>query len=84
MGFKVLGARAQALPDLIVPRLTGKQPAGTPSLTTLPGLIGRNLCAAQESANTSAPDVSPQDEPTPAGSKLQPGPEGHGLSPSQN
>ena len=45
---------------------------------------GRDLRAAQESASTSAPDVSPQDEPTPAGSELDPAPEGHGLSPSQN
>ena len=81
-GFKVLGARAQALRDWIVPRLTGERPAGTPSLTIVFSLIGRDVRAAQEAANTSAPDVSPQGEPTPA--EPSPEPEDHGSSPSQN
>ena len=84
LGFIVLGARAQALCDWIVPRLNGERQAGTPSLTTMFCVIGRDLCAAQEFASTSTPDVSPQGEPTPAGSKLDLVPEGHGLSPSKN
>ena len=59
-GFKVLGARARALRDWIVPRLTGEQPAGTPSLTSVFSLIGRDLRAAQESARTSEPGVGPR------------------------
>ena len=43
VGFKVLGARAPALRDWIVPRLTGERPAGTPSLTTVFGFIERDL-----------------------------------------
>ena len=46
VGFKLLGARAQALRDWIVPKLTSKRPARTPSLTTVFGLIGRDLRAA--------------------------------------
>ena len=42
VGFKVLGARAPALRDWVLPRLTGERPAGTPSLTTVFGLIGRD------------------------------------------
>ena len=59
VGFKILGAQAQALHDWIVLRLTGERLAGTPSLTKVFGLIGRDLRAAQESAKTSAPEVSP-------------------------
>ena len=47
-GFKVLGA--QALRDWLIPRLTGERPVGTPSLTSVFGLIGRDLRAAQETA----------------------------------
>ena len=43
VGFKVLGAQAPALRDWVLPRLTGERPAGTPSLTTVFGLIGRDL-----------------------------------------
>ena len=60
VGFKVLGARAQALGDWIVPRLPGERPAGTPSLTTVFGLIKCDLRATQDSASTWAPDVSPR------------------------
>ena len=84
MGFKVVAAHAQALRDWIVPKFTGERPAATPSLTTVFGLIGRDLCAAKESASTSAPDVGPQDEPSLAGSELDSTPEGHGLSPFQS
>ena len=59
VGRKVLGERGHALCDWIVPRLTGEKVAGTPSLTTVFGLIGRDLRAAQECAGTSAPEVSP-------------------------
>ena len=54
----------------------------TPSLTRVFSLTGRDPCAAQQAANSSAPDVSPQDEPTLA--ELSPEPEGHGPSPSPN
>ena len=84
MGFKILGAHAHALRDWIVPRLTGEHPAGTPSLTTVFNLIGRDLRAAQESASTSETDVCPQEEPSFIRPELDPAPEDHGLSPSQN
>ena len=59
-----------------MPRLTGELPSGTPSLTRVFSLKGRNLRAAQEAANKSAPEVSPQKEPTPA--QLSPWPDDHG------
>ena len=46
VGFKVLRAQAPALRDWILPRLTGERPAGTPSLTTVFGLIERDLRTA--------------------------------------
>ena len=81
-GFKVLGVRAQAQRDWIVPRLTGEWPARTASVTRVFSLIPRDLRAAQEATNSSALDASPQDKPTPA--ELSTGPEDHGPSPSQN
>ena len=84
MGFKVLGARAQALRDWIVLRLTSERLAGTPSLTSVFNLIGRDLRAAHESARTSEPDVGPREELAPAGPELDLAPEDHGLSPSPN
>ena len=63
VGFKVRGARAQALRDWIVPRLTGKGPAGTPSLTTVFGLIGCDLRAAQQATNNLALDDDPRTGP---------------------
>ena len=73
IGFEFLGVKAQALRDWIVPKLTGERTAGTPSLTRVFSLIGRDVRAAQEAANSAAWDVSPQDEPTPA--ELGPQPE---------
>ena len=42
-----------------MPRLNGERPAGTPSLSSVLSLIGRDLRAAQKAANSWAPDVSP-------------------------
>ena len=82
VGFKVLGARAPALRDWVLPRLTGERPAGTPSLTTVFGLIERDLRAAQGAAGTWAQSQGPHDGPTPA--KLESEPESPGPSQSQN
>ena len=82
VGFKVLGARALALRDWVVPRLTGERPAGTPSLTTVFGLIERDLRTAQEEASDSARSRDPHDGPTPA--ELESKPENPGPSQSQN
>ena len=81
-GFKVLGARAPALQDWIVPRLTGERPAGTPSLTTVFSLIGRDQRAAQEAESDSARSTDPLDGPVP--SAHDPEQEHPGPSPSQN
>ena len=82
VGFKVLGAQAPALRDLVLPRLTGERPAGTPSLTTVFGLIGRDLRAAQEAAGGSAKHADPPGGPAP--SEPDPEPEHPGPSQSQN
>ena len=50
VGFKVLGTHAVALRDWMVPRLTSERPPGTPSLTSVFSLIGRDLHTAQEPA----------------------------------
>ena len=81
-GFKVLGARAPALRDWVVPRLTGERPAGTPSLTTVFSLIGRDQRAAQEADSDSARSTDPLDGPIPS---VQDAAQEHpGPSPSQN
>ena len=82
VGFKVLGARAPALRDWVLPRLTGDGLAGTPSLTTVFGLIERDLRAAQGVVGTLAQSRGPHDVPTPA--ELESEPESSGPSPSQN
>ena len=69
-----MGVQAPALPDWIFPRLTGERPAGTPSLTSVFSLIGRDLRVARESARTSEMDVDPQDEPAPEGPEQAPAP----------
>ena len=84
MRFEFLGAQVQALRDCMVPKLTGEQPGGTPFLTTVVGLIGRDWRASQESADASAPNGGPQNEPNSAGLELDSAPEDHGLSPSEN
>ena len=80
VGFKVLGAQAPALRDWVLPRLTGERPAGTPSLTTVFGLIGRDLRAAQEAASGSARNADPPGGPAPS----EPDPEPEHPSPSQS
>ena len=80
--FKVLGAQAPALRDWVLPRLTGERPAGTPSLTTVFGLIGRDLREAQEAASGSARNADPPGGPTPSEPDLEP--EHPGPSQSQN
>ena len=80
VGFKVLGAQAPALRDWVLPRLTGERPAGTPSLTTVFGLIGRDLRAAQEAAGGSATHADPQGGPT----SSEPDPEPEHPTPSQS
>ena len=80
VGFKVLGAQAPALRDWLLPRLTGKRPAGPPSLTTVFGLIGRDLRAAQEAAGGSATHADPQGGPT----SSEPDPEPEHPTPSQS
>ena len=82
VGFKLLAARAPALRDWVLPRLTCEQPAGTPSLTTVFGLIERDLRAAQGAAGTSAQSRGPHDGPTPAELESEPG--SPGPSQSQN
>ena len=79
-GFEVLGAQAPALRDWIVHRLTGERPAGTPSLTSVFGLIGRDLCAAQESARIPEPDA----DSAPGGPQQSLTRGDDYLSPSQN
>ena len=80
VGFKVLGAQAPALRDWVLPRLTGERPAGTPSLTTVFGLIGRDLRAAQGAAGGSATHADPQGEPT----SSEPDPEPEHPTPPQS
>ena len=80
VGFKVLGAQAPALRDWVLPRLTGERPAGTPSLTTVFGLIGRDLRAAQEAAGGSAAHADPQGGPT----SSEPDPEPEHPTPPQS
>ena len=80
VGFKVLGAQAPALRDWVLPRLTGERPAGTPSLTTVFGLIGRDLRAAQEAAGGSATHADPQGGPT----SSEPDPEPEHPTPPQS
>ena len=82
VGFKVLGAWAPALRDWIIPRLNGERPAGTPSLTTVFGLIERDLRTAQEAASNSAQSHDAQDGP--ARAELESEPENPGPSQSQN
>ena len=82
VGFKVLGAQAPALRDWVLPRLTGERPAGTPSLTTVFGLIGRDLRAAQEAAGGSAKNADPPGGPAP--SEPDPEPEHPSSSQTQN
>ena len=62
---------APALRDWIVPRLTGERPAGTPSLTSVFGLIGRDLRAAHESAQVLEPETDPPEEPVSGGPPKQ-------------
>ena len=82
VGFKVRGAQAPALRDWVLPRLTGERPAGTPSLTTVFGLIGRDLRQAQEAASGSARNADPPGGHTPSEPDLKP--EHPGPSQSQN
>ena len=82
VGIKVLGARAPARRDWIVPRLTGERPAGTPSLTTVFGLIEADLRTAQDAASDSERSHDPQDRPALA--ELDSEPENPGPSQSQN
>ena len=56
-GFKVMGARAPALRNRIIPRLTGERPTGTPSLTSVFGILGKDLRATQ--ASTRVPEPAP-------------------------
>ena len=81
VGFKVLGARAPALRDWVVPRLTGERPARTRSLTTVFGLIERALRTAQEAASDPARSHDPHDGP--ARAELGSEPENSGPSQSQ-
>ena len=82
VGFNVLGARAPPLRDWVLLRLTGKRPVGTSSLTTVFGLIERDLRAAQWAAGNSTQTRGPHDGPTPA--ELESAPESPGPSQSQN
>ena len=82
VGFKVLGAQAPALRDWVLSRLTGQRPAGTPSLTTVFGLIGHDLRTAQEAASGSARNAEPPGGPAP--SEPDPEPEHPGPSQTQN
>ena len=84
-GLQGLGAQALAPRDWIIPRLTSEWPAGTPSLTSVFGLIGRDLRAAHVSAQVPGPDADPLEELAcggPSGQTLTPG-DGP-PSPSQN
>ena len=80
-GFQGPGGAGPGPAGLDSPRLTGERQAGTPSLTSVFGLIGRDLRAAQESARIPEPDANPQEE------RALSGPRRRGddyLSPSQN
>ena len=70
------------LRDWVLPRLTGERPAGTPSLTTVFRLIGRDVRTAQQAASSSARNADPPGGPAP--SEPDPEPEHPGPSQSQN
>ena len=60
-----MGAQAPPLRDLIIPRLTGERPAGTPSLTSVFGILGKDVRTTLAPAWVMGPDTNFQAETTP-------------------